>query len=135
MSDDSAEKEKTKATEDSADGEDFESDNTVEQQQLTQIESENRTIQQRIMEKYNHDKLLWISVGFWSKVVVEYGIIAVPIFLFGTLSLAGLNYTGFTNIPYGKLWIFCVLVSGTLLQTVWCFTEGGEQSENQEPSG
>ena len=128
MSDESVDAQKSINADGSAE-EGFEIDDSVEQQQIADVESGSITYQERIMNLYNHKHLRWIAVGFWLKLSVEAAIIAVPIFLLAILASV-LTYFGVVPISY--LWIAGsfppVVVS--LTAAAWCFTERANTEED-----
>ena len=137
MSDDSAEEQKTKQVDESAEDRQVQKSTTSEQQQLTDdVPSDSKTVQERIMNLYNDNRLSRITVGFCLKLSIEALIVGFALAVILVIPAVLLRYVGI--LPYSYSWIIggYIPLTGTILAGTWCFTEGAtsdkEESEKED---
>lgn len=132
MSDDSAEKQKTEQADDSAEDRQVQKSTTSEQQQLTDVPADSKTVQERIMNLYNDKRLSRITVGFCLKFAVEALIVGFALAVILVIPAFVMRYVGI--LPYSYSWIIggYIPLTGTILAGTWCFTEGATSDEDKE---
>jgi hypothetical protein len=133
MSDDSAERQKTKEADEPAKDRQVQKSTTSEQQQLSDdVPSDSKTVQERIMNLYNDNRLSRIIVGFCLKLIIEVLIVGFALGVILVIPAVLLRYAGI--LPYSYSWIIggYIPLTGTILAGTWCFTEGATSDEERE---
>lgn len=114
------------------------SKNPGEQQQLQEVDTETnqQTRHEQILKLYTGDSLRDVALGLWGKILVEIGIVSLPlaiVILLPGILLAYFDIGPFTYTIVISAWIS---FSTTVFGITWCFTEAGistaEESENEE---
>ena len=114
-------------------------DDSGEQQELTEIspERQSKTIQQQIIELYNSPNLIHVTVGFWSKAIVEILIIAVPLFVVIVLPGSTLAWLEIGPFTYTRVFVTWVSFSTSIFAITWCLSDPAlsEGDEGREDNG
>lgn len=89
------------------------------------------------MNLYNANTLTHVAVGFWLKFIIEAIIVAVPIGVFLIPPGFILSYMDIGPITYLNTILAWISFTGTVLLSVWCFTESviEEDEEEEDESG
>jgi len=108
-----------------------------EQQELdTEVDgSRSKTRHQQILELYNSENLLEITIGYWSKLLTEAAIISIPLATVIMPVGVVLVYLDIGPVTPNKLIGLWSVFTASLLTMSWCLTEDATQSQSEESDG
>ena len=111
---------------------------STEQQELTDTVSESQSVtyQEKIIGLYNSNRLLYVAIGFWAKLLIEAFIVFFPLALVLLVPGAVIVYLNPGLITYSNVITIWVAFSTTILAFSWCLTEPANlDGEEEDESG